>query len=460
MKMKVQLVIEDESGGITTTDLLDLERGADGLIGLSLAEAKAMNGGVQRALIDAQAREAIARGAVCGECKEALRRNGTHKTTYRTAFGRIELRSPRFYACRCQGTERCSCSPLSAWLGSHISPELEYLEAQFAALLPYGVSVRILKMVLPLDNATSITSWKRRVCRLGDRLDREAHDAVPIEPQVNEFGLPKRHPLQAIGIDGAYVKAREAPSRQEGWFEVIVGKSLPRQNTGNVFAFVHRLESNPTERMARFLTEQGVDPAQPTTFLSDGGETVRIAQGSFRYFGEPILDWFHIAMRMTVLTQTLRGVAFDETDEPNRKEKCLRELRRAKAFLWHGSVHTALQVLEDLTWDVDTESEAAKSFHQRLEEFTDYITANTTAIPNYADRRRHGEPIATGFTESAVNQVVSKRMVKRQQMRWTQRGAHTLLQVRARVLNRQLRQDFERWHPQLAQNEAPQRLAA
>jgi hypothetical protein len=145
---------------------------------------------------------------------------------------------------------------------------------------------------------------------------------------------------------------------------------------------------------------------------------------------------------------------------PTYKEKCLRELRRAKAFLWHGSVHTALQILEDLTWDVDTEGEAAKSFHQRLEEFTDYITANTTAIPNYADRRRHGEPIATGFTESAVNQVVSKRMVKSQQMRWTQRGAHTLLQVRARVLNRQLRQDFEGWHPQLAQNEAPQRLAA
>ena len=86
--------------------------------------------------------------------------------------------------------------------------------------------------------------------------------------------------------------------------------------------------------------------------------------------------------------------------------------------------------------------------------------ANVAAIPNYADRRRHGEPIASGFTESAVNQVVSKRMVKKQQMRWTQRGAHTLLQVRARVLNRQLRQDFERWYPQLKQSEVPQRLTA
>jgi hypothetical protein len=457
MKMKVQLVIEDDRGGTTTTELLDIERQADGLIGLSLAEAKAMNGSLQRALIEAQAGEAVARGAVCAACREGLRRNGTHKILYRTAFGRIELTSPRFYTCRCRGIKRSSSSPLSAWLGSQMSPELEYLEGQFAALLPYGVSARILKTVLPLEKATSITSWKRHISRIGDRLDREAHESLPVEPRFNEFGLPKRHPLQAVGIDGAYVKATDAPSRQEGWFEVIVGKSLPRQNPGNVFAFVHRLEQKPTERMAHFLTEQGVDPTQPTTFLSDGGETVRIAQGNFRGFGEPILDWFHIAMRMTVLTQTLKGVVFDETD---RQEKCLRELRRAKAFLWHGSVHTALQVLDELTWDVDTESEAAMSFHKRLEEFMDYITANLAAIPNYADRHRHNEPIATGFTESAVNQVVSKRMVKKQQMRWTQRGAHTLLQVRARVLNRQLRQDFERWHPQLKQTEPTHRAAA
>lgn len=60
-----------------------------------------------------------------------------------------------------------------------------------------------------------------------------------------------------------------------------------------------------------------------------------------------------------------------------------------------------------------------------------YITTKVAAIPNYADRHRHGEPIATGFVESAVNQVVSKRLVKKQQM--TPNGAHRLLQVRARV---------------------------
>jgi hypothetical protein len=84
-----------------------------------------------------------------------------------------------------------------------------------------------------------------------------------------------------------------------------------------------------------------------------------------------------------------------------------------------------------------------------------YITTNVEAIPNYADRHRHGEPIATGFVESAVNQVVSKRLVKKQQMRWTLSGAQRLLQVRARVLNKQLRGDFERWHPALRTTHDP-----
>jgi hypothetical protein len=463
MKMRVQLVIEDASGASTCTDIAAIERHAEDLIGLSLEEAKAMTGAVQRKMVEAQARETIDRGSICPTCQQRLRRNGKHRVGYRTPFGRLDLDSPRFYRCQCQTGRRASFSPLALWLGTHTSPELQYLEAQFAAMLPYGVSARMLGTVLPLERATSITTWKRHVASIGVHLDREAHERLASTPALNEFGLPKRNPLQAIGIDGGYVKASKAPSRQEGWFEVMVGKSLPRAGTGQVFAFVHRLETQPTERMERFLAEQGVFPAQPTTFLSDGGETVRQAQGEFRQFGEPILDWFHVAMRMTQLSQAIKGLPADPSDEHDpakHLEECLRILRRAKAYLWHGSPNRALETLEDLTWEIGTESDHANAMQDKLEEFMGYVTANLTSIPNYADRRRHGEPIATGFVESAVNQVVSKRLVKKQQMRWTPSGAHQLLQIRTRVLNRQLRGDFERWHPRLRFGPEPVRLAA
>jgi hypothetical protein len=156
--------------------------------------------------------------------------------------------------------------PLANWLGDHTSPELQYLEARFAALLSYGVSARILGCVLPLQHATSITTWKRQVARVGARLDEEAHHRHSSQPALNEFGLPKRNPLRAVGIDGGYVKASDAPSRQEGWFEVMVGKSLPRAGNGQVFAFVHRLEPKPNERMNDSWPNRAYFPRSPRRF--------------------------------------------------------------------------------------------------------------------------------------------------------------------------------------------------
>jgi hypothetical protein len=79
---------------------------------------------------------------------------------------------------------------------------------------------------------------------------------------------------------------------------------------------------------------------------------------------------------------------------------------------------------------------------------------------NHGDRYRHGEPITSSFVESAVNQVVSKRFVKRQQMAWRPAHAHGLLQVRTAVLSEQLRSYFERWYPALAADHQAHHLAA
>ena len=82
-----------------------------------------------------------------------------------------------------------------------------------------------------------------------------------------------------------------------------------------------------------------------------------------------------------------------------------------------------------------------------MEEFHTYIENNAGFIPNYGERYRQGERISTGFVESTVNPVVSKRMVKKQQMRWSQRGAHLLLQIRTRVLNGEWEATCRTWYP-------------
>ena len=101
--------------------------------------------------------------------------------------------------------------------------------------------------------------------------------------------------------------------------------------------------------------------------------------------------------------------------------------------LWHGNIPHALKQIDNLEDDLEMLEENPANKKKMLKvvrEFRTYIDANQAFIPNYGDRYRHDEIISTSFVESTVNYVISKRFVKKQQMRWTQRGAHLLLQTR------------------------------
>jgi hypothetical protein len=103
-----------------------------------------------------------------------------------------------------------------------------------------------------------------------------------------------------------------------------------------------------------------------------------------------------------------------------------------KWFLWHGNVYRALVMVEDMESrleSIEGSSEKQRKLLKSVKEYGDYINANKSFIPNYGDRRRHGETISTAFVESTVNYVVSKLMVKKQQMRWSERGAHYFYKV-------------------------------
>jgi hypothetical protein len=168
-------------------------------------------------------------------------------------------------------------------------------------------------------------------------------------------------------------------------------------------------------------------------------------------------------MRLTVLRQMTRSLpprAADADDEdapwipdPGQAD---RDLERVKHFLWHGNTFRAMQILEDLRDDFEIAcasggaDDKQRAFFERLGEFCVYIGRNSEQIPNYGERHLCGEPISTATAEATVNQVISRRMVKKQQMRWSPRGAHLLLQVRTRVLNDDLAADFARWYPGFA----------
>jgi hypothetical protein len=83
----------------------------------------------------------------------------------------------------------------------------------------------------------------------------------------------------------------------------------------------------------------------------------------------------------------------------------------------------------------------------KLAQFIGYIAANRAFVPNYGERYRIGKPISTSFAESAVDQIISRRFVKKQQMRWSDQDCHNVLKIRTRVINDELRSAVQRWHP-------------
>jgi hypothetical protein len=93
-------------------------------------------------------------------------------------------------------------------------------------------------------------------------------------------------------------------------------------------------------------------------------------------------------------------------------------------------------------------SAAAEKLAAGLAECEIYIRNNREFIPNFGERHRPGETIRTAFVESTIHPVVSRRFVKKQQMQWTPKGAHLLLQIRTKVLNDELEETFRRWYPQ------------
>jgi hypothetical protein len=90
-----------------------------------------------------------------------------------------------------------------------------------------------------------------------------------------------------------------------------------------------------------------------------------------------------------------------------------------------------------------------RTLYKAVSELATCIKNNRSSIPNYGDRYRNAEPISSATAASMVNQVISKRMCKQQQMRWTPAGVHRLLQLRVRTLDGELFNTLKKWFPEL-----------
>ncbi len=184
--------------------------------------------------------------------------------------------------------------------------------------------------------------------------------------------------------------------------------------------------------------------------LSDGDAGLRAIQREVAPKSKHILDWFHLAMRFQHVIQVARGLSHDQI-QTLAKLWATGRVDRAKWCLWNGKSVKGLQYLQAVQdWLNCTRQRRAPGLARlstSLRDLLQYLNANGDSLPNYGKRYRADQPISTAWVESTVNEVIAKRMVKKQQMRWNRFTVQPFLTVRVHVLNGTLEHVFRTWYP-------------
>ena len=181
MRLIIEARLEGAQTGATAAeativDVVERQDRSVADLGLTLAEGRALLANVQSILVSQQAAGWMASQVACCRCGSVLAHKDSRSIVMRTVFGKVEVPSPRLWACSCagkQGEPRRSVSPLCKAVPQRVTPELEYLQPKWAAHLPYRQATELLREVLPLDKAISLGSTRRRILAVGNALDAE-----------------------------------------------------------------------------------------------------------------------------------------------------------------------------------------------------------------------------------------------------------------------------------------------
>jgi hypothetical protein len=464
MRLIIEARLEDVETSATTgeaTVLAVLERRDRSVadLGLNLAEGRALLAKAQSALVSQQVASWISGQMSCCRCGAVLAHKDSRSIVVRTVFGKVELTSPRLWACSCatkRGAPRRSVSPLCKAVHQRVTPELEYLQAKWAAHLPYRQATDLLGEVLPLDKGISFGSTRRRIFAVGKALDAEIEHDIASQPKsIIHAQVRESASVACVSVDSAWLRLSSSPksrwaaraeaelrspcamkSVQELHVNIVAGRATFADRAPRLYAYVHKKVPSAAARLDQFLGRSGVGPDERVTVISDdAGEFVKAVEGSQLARGR-ILDWFHISMKFKAAENS---VLRSTTIESLERDAVKTEIQHAKWLVWHGKGGKSVARIKALD-----DSLMARQGHEfstlwwNLRRLYFYIENNAGTLVNYGARYRKGLPISSSIAESAVNLVVSHRMAKKQQMRWTDEGAHCLAQVRVAALNGEL----------------------
>jgi hypothetical protein len=230
-----------------------------------------------------------------------------------------------------------------------------------------------------------------------------------------------------------------------------------------VFGAVAKADTDISALIRRNLRAVGRTDDTEVTAFTDGCPGLRSILIDAGITAPPILDWFHIAMRIQHATQAASGLPADEPGRMQAKITIVDEVERLRWRIWNGKAKNARRSIDRVRKVMhvykDERSQHTRSAPSRrlwhaLLDVDRYLRGQSSRLVNYAKRYRAGLRVGTSITEGTANSLVNRRMNKSQQMRWSRRGADLLLQVRCAVYNGTLGLGLgHRFQPHANQNE-------
>ena len=141
-------------------------------------------------------------------------------------------------------------------------------------------------------------------------------------------------------------------------------------------------------------------------------------------------------MKLRPIEQTSKWLA--RRLPPDEQEEFLEDIAAVRWRLWNGQTERAIDLIDRLFHGLKADepgNSVVVPLRGGLLNLRIYIEQNRGSIANYAARYREGKRIASTAAEASVNSLVARRMIKKQQMRWSESGADLLLLVRVALAN-------------------------
>src|SRR4051794_682463 len=426
----VKLVSVGPEGEEHSTDVMRIARPDDltGLasLGLTLADGKQLLAGVQREIVAAQARVHAVRRPACRGCGDVCRVKDYRQHAVATLFGQVMVRLPRLRCTRCGATETGVAWP--SYIRS--TPELDRLRAQLAALMPYRTAAEVLAQLFPVDAGADPETLRRHTFKVAENLPMPA----PAKPAP---------PAEAIVVtlDSTFIRSCEEGERH---LEVRIGNVETATGRRQIFGAVAKADTDPAALIRCSLNAVGRTKSTALTAFTDGCPGLRRILLEAGVNELPILDWFHVAMRLQHLTQTANGLSSDDPERAAAKAAIVEAVERLRWRLWNGKAKDAKlsldrirAVMHHFRGEPGRRRSIAPSrkLWTALQALDNYLVGQSDRLADYGERHRAGLRVGTALTEGTANFLVNRRMNKPQQMRWSRRGADWLLQVRCAVYN-------------------------